>query len=106
MAALSLPIMLAGCVGVTGTNGIADITLNPGDSSICFDSPCATYLVMPPGDGTFLVKEDGPAGVWETGRFKAGEKVWLGSYWTGLTEFTIEGADVPSSWLTVMGGAR
>lgn len=102
----AVALMLSGCAGIKGTSSIGEITLKPGDASVCYDAPCGTYFLMPPGEGTFLVKEDGPAGTWETGTFKAGEKTFAGSYWLGLTVFTIEGPDgkLSSSSLTVLEG--
>ncbi len=95
--------LVAGCANVPGTVDIGDITLHPGDSSTCMDSPCTVYFVMPPGEGQMALWEDGPAGVWETGKFDAGTKVNLGGYWAGQTVFTVKDVDVPKAWLTVTG---
>ncbi|MGV6826568.1 MAG: hypothetical protein ACWA5Q_06305 [bacterium] len=97
-------LVIGGCASVQGTTDIGDITVRPGDSSLCLSNPCTVFFQMPEGSGKLTLIEDGPAGVWETGKFEAGSKAEIGEYWAGQTVFTIkEMPDSPKAWLTITG---
>ena len=85
--------------GNTGT-----VTLHVGESVTCYTAgSCTVYLVMPDGDGQYTVKQDGPNGRWTAGTFSAnGQTVLLGQFYQGRTGFTIEGMDIPETWVTVI----
>lgn len=101
-------MLLCACSGQptddTGSNNAGSVTLKVGDSATCYAAgSCRVYLIMPEGSGDHVVKQSGPSGNWKAGTFPAqGQKVLLGEFFSGRTEFTIEGMDVPSTWVTVV----
>jgi hypothetical protein len=101
-------IFVAACNGQppkSDDTNIGTITLKVGDSATCYTSgSCAVYLVMPDSGGEYTIKQDGPAGIWTAGTFPAnGQTVLLGEFYSGRTEFTFEGLDVPKTWVSVNG---
>ena len=109
---LRVPILLAmvmalsvSCrdAGVRYSNNHFDkVTLRPGDSFICIQSPCAVYFVMPEGNGNYVIKG---SNVYPQS-YPAGQTVFLGSYWTGGYSFIAEGSDTPYAYLSVVGGGE
>ncbi len=80
------------------------ITLKVGESATCYTvGACVVYLIMPEASGEYVVKQDGPNGIWTAGTFSAqGQTVLLGEFYNGRTKFTIEGMDAPETWVTVI----
>ena len=82
---------------------IGSITLNVGESATCYAAgSCKVFLNMPEGSKSYVVKQDGPNGKWTAGTFPAGQQAMLGEFYPGRTKFTIEGLDVPDTWVTVI----
>ena len=74
-------------------------TLRPGETVTCVSSPCDLYFEIPAGSGSHRVLQ----GTIPAGEGSGGERVYLGSYYTGQQVFTLEGSDLPPAYLTVMG---
>jgi hypothetical protein len=82
---------------------MGSITLNVGESATCYAAgSCRVFLNMPEGSKSYVVKQDGPNGKWTAGTFPAGQQAMLGEFYEGRTKFTIEGLDVPATWVTVI----
>lgn len=100
-------LFIAACGGPdsinSGSNNAGRVILNVGDSASCYAaSSCKVYMNMPAGSGSYVVKQSGPNGNWTAGTFKAGEQAYLGEFYAGRTELTIEGKDFPSTWVSVI----
>lgn len=80
-------------------SGFDQITLAPGDTGRCDSSPCAVYLKMPEGEGTYEVMSSGDGRI---GEYPAGQTVKLGSFWSSQA-FTIKGMDVPKAYAYIGG---
>ena len=102
LATLALVLLCAcGDTGVRNANNHFDrVTLRPGDSFICIQSPCAVYFVMPEGEGSYVVRGNNVF----PESYPAGKTVFLGAYWTGGYSFKAEGTDTPYAYLSVVGG--
>lgn len=99
--------MLTACITPlpkSGDGNTGTVTLNVGESISCYTvGACIVYLVMPKASGEYVVKQDGPEGKWDAGKFPAdGQTVLLGKFYLGRTKFTIEGMDVPETWVSVV----
>lgn len=94
-----LAVLATGTSIASGSNNFGEITLEAGSSGTCISSPCKVYLVMPPGNGSYVVL----ANNMKVGSYPAGETVSLGGYWTGLTTFKVVGSDVGPTRLNVVG---
>ena len=105
---LSFLLILVACKGgqipKSDSYNVGTITLKAGESASCFAiDVCAVYLVMPEASGQYVVNENGPGGKRASGTFSAlGQVVLLGQFYEGRTKFTIEGLDVPDTWVTVV----
>ena len=80
--------------GDNSISGFDEITLAPGDTGTCNSSPCAVYLKMPEGEGTYEVMSSSDGRI---GEYPAGETVRLGSFWS-TQAFQIKGMDVPKAY--------
>jgi len=101
---LLVTVIVAGCISdprVTACDGtnFNEVTLQPGCSTLCAEEPCKLYFRMPAGDGAYMVRE----GAVEIGRFPAGRTVFLGTFWQGWHEFTVEGSDSPPARVRIPG---
>lgn len=99
----ALVVLIIGCRedGVRYKNNNFDrVTLHPGESAICIQSPCAVFFMMPEGTGTYIVHG---SNVFPEA-YPAGQMVFLGSYWTGGYSFQAKGTETPFAFLSVVGG--
>lgn len=104
LALLLVMGVLGGCVSdpsITACDGtnFDEVTLRPGCSALCAEEPCKVYFQMPPGTGTCMVWE----GALEIGGFPAGKTVFLGTFWRGWHEFTVEGSSMPPARVHILG---
>jgi hypothetical protein len=81
------------------SNNFGEVTLKLGASGTCDSVPCMVYMVMPPGDGNYVVLANGM----KAGEYPAGETVMVGKYWAGSTVFEIQGGDFGTAKLWVIG---
>lgn len=81
------------------SNNFGEVTLKFGASGTCDSVPCLVYMVMPPGDGNYVVLANGM----KAGEYPAGETVMVGKYWAGSTVFEIQGGDFGTAKLWVIG---
>ena len=101
-------LLLSACGGPdsihSGSNIAGRVFVNVGDSATCYAAgSCKVYMNMPQGSGSYVVKQSGPNGNWTAGTFNAGEQeAYLGEFYAGRTELTIEGQQFPSTWITVI----
>ena len=72
------------------------VTICPGASRSCGESPCTVYYLMPEGSGDYQVIGNGI----DIGEFSAGEKANLGAFWESYY-FDIVGADVPRAYIFI-----
>jgi hypothetical protein len=104
-----MAMLLGGCVLPTEKGNVKEadpdnrnhfdkVTLQPGDSAICMEEPCAVYFVMPSGEGELTITGNNVF----PESFPAGQTVFLGSYWGGSYTFHAEGTDTPVTYLTVI----
>lgn len=111
MTAMLMSLILTGCVlptergnvkeaGPDNKNHFDTVTLRPGDSAICIQSPCSVYFVMPEGTGSYVVSG---MDVYPES-YPAGETAFIGSFWTGSYSMHAEGTETPYAYLTVAGG--
>ena len=100
-------LILTACNGQlpkSGDGNAGTVTLQVGESLTCYAAgSCTVYMIMPEVSGEYIVKQDGPNGRWTAGTFSAkGQTVLLGQFYPGRTKFTIDGMDVPDTWVTVI----
>jgi hypothetical protein len=95
LAGAAAPLMAGG----DSSSGFDQITLAPGDTGRCDYSPCAVYLKMPEGEGTYEAMSSGDGSV---GEYPAGKTVKLGSF-SSSQGFTIKGMDVPKAYAYIGG---
>ena len=76
--------------------GVISITVKPGDTGTCESTPCQVSLIMPPGNGSFVVTGNQV----KVGTFPAGQTVNLGGYWQSQ-KFAIVGAGVKPAYVYV-----
>jgi len=97
---LAMLAALSGCaanpVCDDDQGSIDAVTLCPGASKSCNDSPCTIYYLMPDGSGDYLVTGNGI----RIGEFPPGEKVNLGAYWESYY-FDVVGADVARAYVFI-----
>jgi hypothetical protein len=96
-AAVLAALSLGGCASsANNPTGVISITVKPGDTGTCESSPCQVSLIMPPGNGTFVVTGNEV----KVGSFPAGQTVNLGGYWNSQA-FKIVGAGVPPAYVYI-----
>jgi hypothetical protein len=82
------------------SNNFGQVTMKLGASETCNSVPCIVYMVMPPGNGNYVVL----ANDMKVGEFPAGETVKVGQFWAGPTVFKIQGSDFSTAKMWVIGG--
>jgi len=101
---LSLVILLPACQTseTRPTRSVYDEpTLQPGETVNCESNPCSVYFLTPEGSGTHDVLLDG--GTVKAGVAIGGKRVYLGLYFGGGHEFRVEGTDLPTAYVNVLG---
>ena len=102
LAAGSLAFLL-GCAGsgqsvVGGVGGnFENVTLRPGSSVSCVYSPCRVYFEMPAGTGVYAVTMNKQ----NIGKYPAGEKVLLGSFYSGTYVIRVLETNAPLAYLGI-----
>ena len=82
--------------GVGGT--FENVSLRPGDSIHCMSDPCGVYFEMPAGTGVYAVTMNKK----QAGKYPAGEKVFLGTYYRGSYVIKVVGTNAPPAYLGVV----
>ena len=98
-------LALGGCFqtgNIDVSSNFDTVTLKPGDSALCVQSPCTVYFTMPEGAGSTIVSG---LDVFPES-YPLGKTVFLGSFWTGSYSMQAEGTDTPFAYLTVAGGGE
>ena len=95
--------LLAACAGsgqktAGGVGGnFENVTLQPGRSVSCVYSPCRVFFVMPQGVGDYVITINKR----ETGKYPAGKKVLLGSFYSGSYVIRVLDSDAPLAYLGI-----
>jgi hypothetical protein len=99
--AIGLAVISLGCLATSSSNTFFEVTVRPGSSVVCASSPCTVYFETPAGSGTHNILQNGTV---KAGVAIGGQRVLLGQYFAHSVEFHVEGTDLPSASLSVVGG--
>ncbi len=89
----SLALLAACAAPGTSVSGFDQLNLKPGDTGNCDSSPCAVFLQIPPGTGSYVVTGNEV----KVGTYPAGQNAALGSFWNSQA-FQIQGMNVPKAY--------
>jgi hypothetical protein len=96
-----LAVLLPGCSTTNPQKTFSEVTVRPGESSVCASSPCTVYFETPAGSGTHNILQNGTI---KAGVAIGGQRVSLGEYSAHSVMFRVEGTDLPVAHLSVVGG--
>lgn len=101
LGTIGLAVLSSGCLASNSPNTFFEVTVRPGSSVVCASSPCTVYFETPAGSGTHNILQNGTI---KAGVAIGGQRVWLGEYTDHSVVFHVEGTDLPSADLSVVGG--
>jgi len=101
LATMGLAVLSSGGLAMGSANTFFEVTVRPGSSVTCASSPCTVYFETPAGSGTHNILQTG--GV-KAGVAIGGQRVLLGEYTDHSVVFHVEGTNLPSADLSVVGG--
>ena len=100
LGTIGLALLSSGCFAGSA-NTFFEVTVRPGSSVVCASSPCTVYFETPAGSGTHNILQNGTI---KAGVAIGGQRVLLGEYTEHSVVFRVEGTDLPSADLSVVGG--
>lgn len=95
-----LSLIPLGCLADSSPNTFFEVTVQPGSSVVCASDPCTVYFKTPAGSGTHNILQDGSI---KAGVATGGQRVLLGVYSNESVVLDVEGTDLPTAYLTVVG---